>query len=397
MSRRAALAALALLTLAPALALAATASDRLCQMSAASAAPVSTRLEGCEQALCTRVGEQTLCSCRNADRWRFERRQGPKLLQRWPIEVSPQTGPGAFEIRRADLDGDGRAEWLVTQLDGVSNGLGVSYHTLCVLWPDRLSQAPLCRKVSEWRALTVPVQEAGRTGCSLMDAAWRSGSELGRGDGTYAVGRLLRLQDGQWVGASERPAMTRRLLSSFDGERQNLPQRNAERLWYQHPRARPLRCPGPLCQAAEAWRFGAALKRFQSLRVGSPTRPTKIAAPLAWWMSAKANARSTAQGGSGNAIDLPRTVAAAAATASPPASSIVMPAAWCRSSRCAALCWRPSIGRRSARFAEHGLHAQRLQRRLDRAGLRRDGKTRQGQFALERFEKRTPARQLRAA
>lgn len=234
--------------LVPALAADGAATDQLCRSVATSPAPQAATLAGCAQAYCTAVGAQRLCSCRTAQGWRFERRQARLLLQHWPAEVSALVGACAFEVTLADLDGDGQPEWLVAQPQGVSNGLGVSYHTLCVVWPQRPTQAPLCRAVSEWRALTVPVQEAGRAACSLMDGGWEPGSEPGRGDGTYAVGRLWRLQGDAWQAASDRPAIARRLLSSFEGERQALSQRNAQRLWYQHPQARPVVCPGPLCR-----------------------------------------------------------------------------------------------------------------------------------------------------
>lgn len=156
-------------------------------------------------------------------------------------------GASAFEVTLADLDGDGQAEWLVALLQSVSNGLGVSHHTLCTLVPGR--PGAVCREVSEWGALSLPVAESGRPGCSLMDAGWHSGREPGRGDGTYAVGRLWRWQGGRWlrVPPAERPAVARRLLRDFEAERADLPQRNAQRLWYQHPSAVTAVCPGSLC------------------------------------------------------------------------------------------------------------------------------------------------------
>lgn len=221
------------------------AADRLCTQSPATAEPVASTSKGCAQAVCTAVGEQLLCTCKAGAGWRFERRRGAQTLQVWPTTVSPMTGPGAFTVTRADIDGDGSPEWLVARLQGVSNGLGVSHHSLCVVWPQQALRAPMCRDVSEWGALTVLVQEEGRKGCSLMDSDWRPGREPGLGSrhkvGTYAVGRLLRLQGQRWqpVAKAERPTVSRRLLDDFMAERQSLPQRNAQRLWYQHPSARP--------------------------------------------------------------------------------------------------------------------------------------------------------------
>jgi hypothetical protein len=148
--------------------------------------------------------------------------------------------PGETEHWQADLDGDGRPEQVSVRLDGISNGLGVHYHAFCVLTAERHGSKPVCRAVDEWRKLSLLVQEDGRRGCSLWSADWQPGRERGRGDGTYAVGRLLRWQHGRWVPAADRPAIRRRLLNSFDAEI-NGPAPNAQGLWYQHPLATPVR------------------------------------------------------------------------------------------------------------------------------------------------------------
>lgn len=223
--------------------------DRLCERTAAGAQPRATAVPGCDRAYCTTAGDEALCACEGPRGHRFERRRGDQVLQHWATEVSPMTGLGAFELTQMDVDGDGTSEWLVARLQGISNGLGVSSHTLCVLWPGQPQRAPVCRDVSEWGALTVLVHEGGQSSCSLMDSAWQSGREPGRGPGTYAVGRMLRLRAGAWktVPLRERPAVARRLLREFEAERETLPQRNARALWYQHPAAVLAACPGPLC------------------------------------------------------------------------------------------------------------------------------------------------------
>ena len=237
----------------------ALAADSLCRQGPASAEPepvsVSAPVAGCAEAVCTAVGDETLCTCKAGAGWRFERRRGAQTLQRWPTDVSPMTGPGAFSVTSADIDGDGTPEWLVARWAGSSNGLGVTYHNVCVVWPQQPGRAPLCRDVREWGALTVLVQEEGRAGCSLMDSDWKPGREPGDREGTYAVGRLHRLQGWQgqarphWqpVARAERPAVSRRLSTAFMDARETLPQRNAQQLWYQHPSAAAVSCPGRLC------------------------------------------------------------------------------------------------------------------------------------------------------
>ena len=255
MHRHRAAAAAALAWVLMGMPLLASAADSLCRQGPESAEPVAGPVAGCAEAVCTAVGDESLCTCKAGAGWRFERRRGAQTLQRWPTEVSPMTGPGAFSVTTADIDGDGAPEWLVARWAGSSNGLGVTYHNVCVVWPQRPGRAPLCRDVREWGALTVLVQEEGRSGCSLMDSDWKPGREPGDREGTYAVGRLLRLQRWQgqarphWqpVARAERPAVARRLSNAFMDARETLPQRNAQQLWYQHPSASAVSCPGRLC------------------------------------------------------------------------------------------------------------------------------------------------------
>jgi hypothetical protein len=217
--------------------------DRLCPLSAPALAPVSTTVAGCSAAWCTAVGDEQACNCQRGERWVSQRRRGGQLVQQWATEVSPMMGPEALQVTLADVDGDGQPEWLLSQFQSQSNGLGVSTHRLCVLRTAGKPQAPVCREVSEWQQLTVLVQEAGRSGCSLMDSGWQSGRnpapKKGRGPGTYAVGQLLRLHGGRWQAAQGRAQVSRRLLDDFMNERETLPQSNAQRLWYQHPSAEP--------------------------------------------------------------------------------------------------------------------------------------------------------------
>lgn len=231
------------------------AGDRRCNAGTMWDAPQPRRLEGCEQAVCSSWGDQQLCACKTRKAWQYQHRHGVHMVQQWPTEVSPMTGAGAFEVLPAQLSDDGRPRWLVARLLGISNGLGVSTHELCVVDPSPSptvpAAAPRCRTVSEWQSLTILVQEPGRTACSLMDSGWQNGREPGRGPGTYAAGRLWRWQDQQWraVPAPERQAVARRLLPAFMSEREGLSQAQsaAGTLWYQHGTAQVAACPGPLC------------------------------------------------------------------------------------------------------------------------------------------------------
>ena len=232
--------------------------DRVCTLGPASTPPAPQTLNGCAQAACTVVGEQLLCACKTASAWEYQRRTKDQVVQRWRTEVSPMTGAGGFEVRSVEIADDGRPRWLVARWLATSNGLGVSTHALCVLDPYRSAAlpaaAPVCRSVQEWQALSILVQEPGRAGCSLMDGAWQSGREPGRGPGTYAAGRLWRWQNEQWheVPTQQRQAVARRLSTAFMDQREALPrlQSTAGRLWYQHATTQTAVCPGLLCRQA---------------------------------------------------------------------------------------------------------------------------------------------------
>jgi hypothetical protein len=231
--------------------------DRLCP--ATESAPAEpARVAGCAKAWCTAAADERLCVCENASRepdgdLRHEHLRiaaDGRVVQRWPAEVSPMLGPQAFSLLLADVDGDGRSDWLVVQHMGVSNGMGVAYANLCTWLAAAAGKAPVCRAVEDWGALSVLLQEPGRVGCSLLDAAWEPGSEPRRGEGTYALGRVWRHQHGAWqaVPLSERALLARRLLRSFERDRERLPVLNRKRLWTQHPDARAVACPDPLCE-----------------------------------------------------------------------------------------------------------------------------------------------------
>lgn len=214
------------------------AQDRLCEQPPTAAAPAAAALPGCSAAWCMAVGQEQLCNCRQGQDWWAQRRAGGRVQQQWRARVSPLMGAQAFEVSQADLEGSGTPQWLVAQFQSQSNGLGVRVHQLCVLWPDRPMQAPRCREVQDWGVLTLLVQEPGRGHCSLMDSRWQPGREAGRGEGTYAVGRLLELDRGQWRPVAGRAPVSRRLLDEFMNERDAAPQGQPPRLWYQHPTAR---------------------------------------------------------------------------------------------------------------------------------------------------------------
>jgi hypothetical protein len=221
--------------------------DRACPATA-QPAPRPATLAGCRQAWCAGRGASARCVCQPtsddaAVRWVY--RPAGTAQPAWPAEVSPMLGPEAFELWQAELDGDGRPDTVLVQHQSVSNGMAVSLHRLCVWRSTRPAAAPVCREVEDWGSLTRLVQPAGEGLCALLAGDWRGGTEPRRGDGLYAVGQLWRLGPDGWRADAGRPLVARRYTRVFERERGQAPKRSA--LWYQHPSARTLRCPDPLC------------------------------------------------------------------------------------------------------------------------------------------------------
>jgi hypothetical protein len=223
--------------------------DRPCAASLrAPAAHASTADRPCH---CRALGgNASLCSCRAGgsgdDNWRWTLQRPGQPPLSWPDEVSAPMGAAAFGATPVDLDADGRPELLVLRTLAESNGRGVQLQRLCVV--PGAGGAPACREVTDWGWITRLVAEPGRAGCSLMQASWQPGEEPGRGEGTYAVGRLQRWNSRDWqaVPEAERPAPARRLLARFERERARVQGSPQAPLWWQHPDTRPA-CPGPLC------------------------------------------------------------------------------------------------------------------------------------------------------
>lgn len=164
----------------------------------------------------------------------------------------------AFRVARADLDGDGRDELVVGILDGVSNGMAVQSWTVCALedgadtsgeGPARRLDPRACVAADDFPFFSLPTHAPGERGCRLLAARWRWGSEPGRADGLYLVGRWHALRDGVLESDDARPGIARRYLYRFAAQRAALVESGATApvAWWRDATTRVLRCPDPRC------------------------------------------------------------------------------------------------------------------------------------------------------
>jgi len=234
------------------------------------AAPQPVARDGCAGAHCVAIDDaREVCVCKPAadgtgDTMRVSVRNGGREIGGWPVE--PMLGDaGAFRVARADLDGDRRDELLVAILTSVSNGMAVQSWSVCGVGSEMTTpaargdtrrrtrrRAPSCVAADDFPFLTMAVRTRGARGCRLLAARWLWGSEPGRGDGLYLVGRAFRVRDGELVLDPERPAIARRYLYRFAAERADAVEsaRVAPIAWWRDPTTRVVRCPDPLCDAA---------------------------------------------------------------------------------------------------------------------------------------------------
>lgn len=222
------------------------------------AAPEPAVRAGCPDAHCVAAPDAAeVCSCAplpdaRDGALRIAVRANGAEPQGWPIE--PMLGDGgAFRVVLADLDGDGGDELVVGILTSVSNGMAVQAWSLCVVGGGARAGAPPCVALDDFPFLSMTTRRDGERGCRLLATRWLWGSEPGRGDGLYLVGRRLAYRDGRLERDPTTPPIARRYLYRFAAERADAIEhaRSAPIAWWRDPTTRPVRCPDPLCAESE--------------------------------------------------------------------------------------------------------------------------------------------------
>lgn len=162
-----------------------------------------------------------------------------KQVGTWPVRTD-MGETSDFEVLSTDFNHDGRAELIVANHDGTSNGMGIDFWSISI-FPDASFTSPaepLTFSVEEYGSYGTFV--AGRRGVSILTTRWIwTNDPKGKRDlGVYLVGQWWRYQSGELVAQTNRSMLARRYLFSFANERgatsrsDRVPHR-----WLSHPKA----------------------------------------------------------------------------------------------------------------------------------------------------------------
>jgi hypothetical protein len=206
--------------------------------------PTKTTIAGCELAYCvnTSVSSQ-VCAClpstESDDAKMIYKKDGTVVLQ-WADTIYPPSGESGLRIDAADLNGNGKEEFVIATLSTVSNGMGVEYWKVRVLSEGKISEP-------------VEVEDYGSMGflssngkqCRLLVTRWIEGWEPKKEYGLYLVGRWFELSDHNLQYTIYRPAIKRRYLDSLVRLRREGSQRGTPIIWFKSPEATPIIGPYP--------------------------------------------------------------------------------------------------------------------------------------------------------
>lgn len=130
--------------------------------------------------------------------------------------------PEGFFAYRGDLDNDGRAEIVLVSLEGVSNGMGVTYSTVFIF--DGGTQGPpLSYSVQEFSDRESFIYDPAKRRTEMLITYWGdyASIEPKRVHGVYLIGKWFRYRGGKLEPVLEKPTLARRFLNSFAAERDN--------------------------------------------------------------------------------------------------------------------------------------------------------------------------------
>lgn len=188
--------------------------------------PQKANIEIFDKATCVNLPKEfRVCKVFSEREWKFE--FVIQKLKRTLYKFDTPSYAGIefddFYAYYGDLDKSGSPEIVISELDTVSNGLGVRYYNVHIF------RDPL--KIGFQKPFTVPIQEFGEKGNFIYDSknnetqilvtywSWFDNLDPKRGYGTYLVGKWFRYKNGLLEPVLNKPTLARRLLYSFADER----------------------------------------------------------------------------------------------------------------------------------------------------------------------------------
>jgi hypothetical protein len=173
------------------------------------------QVPGCVRSQCIALPDgRRVCTCLNDSTNVMRVEAGGRIIQQWPADYSSGWA-GSLRVLTGDLDGDGRAEMIVSDLVDMSNGLGIRYHELHILDGRDPARAPTVVALEDYEAEGSFVRPAGGGDCRLIATRWNELRDPRRGAGMYLIGQWMRYRDGRLEHDPARPVVARRLLFSF--------------------------------------------------------------------------------------------------------------------------------------------------------------------------------------
>jgi hypothetical protein len=210
-------------------------------------ASTETQVPGCVRAHCAALPDgHRVCSCTGDTTIVMRLEDRGRTIQEWPADYSLAGIPSSLQLLRGDLDGDGRAETVVSEWLDMSNGLGIRYYRLTILDGRDPARTPVVLAVEDFEPGGSFVRPAGGGDCRLIATRWSQLDDPGRGGGTYFIGQWMRYRDGRLEHDPARPVVARRLLNSFADARSTTPGSPFAHLRHRGAQARPALDAGSL-------------------------------------------------------------------------------------------------------------------------------------------------------
>ncbi len=158
-----------------------------------------------------------------------------RVLFRWKLGMA---GDASRHFFRADLDGDGAPELILSTLEAVSNGYAIETVGVDIIDGRNADARPLHFVVEDFDPRISFLRAPASKRCRLFATEWLWTSDRKRGAGDYLVGGWLDYHAGLLHHTKSRPVLARRRLYSFDREMEQGTGNIYE--WLRDPRAEAL-------------------------------------------------------------------------------------------------------------------------------------------------------------